>query len=1392
MTEASAPAPKKLSPASRRSRRWARIALIGIAALFLAVVALVAGARYGVQTGYGRASILRLLNGRELGPFGRLRIEGLRGDLLSDFSIARFSVVDRKGVWLQGRDVAVRWRWRELLSRRFHAQQITAANVTVLRRPDVEPRPPQPQKPLPVSIKLDDVRLRLETRPAFSVRPGLYDVQAHADIARTGAAEGRVAALSLLHKGDGLNAVFAYGGGRPTRVNADLVEAQGGALAGALGLPADRRLVAKAVAFGEPGGEARISLDTLSGDLHPLRATGGWGKLGGKLNAVLVLAASRLTQPYAEKLGPELKLAVTARHDRGDLYLVDLAADTRDAQVRASGPLDWRRQRTPGLKLSVVSTAPNKWLKQPQLASFQGTGTLSGDRDRFRWVGDVEARKLVQSGYSLARVTGPATLIRDRAEWRVQARLAGADGSGKGLTLALLGAAPHAQVDASRLGDGRLLIRDLKLDGAGLRLEASGGQGLLDGLSFKGQATLSNLAVARPTARGQVQASWTAGLPKGAKSWDFSFDAHASTFASGFAEADRLLGPAPRLTAKGAYGPGGLQLARAELIGAKAQVGAKGTLSPSQVLAMLIDYRADGPFAAGPVEIAGQVKGTGALTGTLSAPRADLKADFASIDFGRLVVAPAHLDLLLASNNGAFEGRASLAGPSQYGRASASTAFRFAGGGVELRDLVADAGGIKAQGSVALRQGAPSTADLTVAVGPGALLTAGRVSGTVKLREAPGGAIATLALEGSGVAAPELPTKLKTVRLTASGPLSRLPFQVAADSVDPFEWRVSGNGIFARTGDVNQLQLNASGRVRKTDFRTTEAALIRLGPNDRSARIRLNVAGGTAVVDARQAGPELAARATVAGVGLGAVQEDLVGKLNATLALNGRGAHLTGQLDARLQGARTRDAPAALALVANVRAALNDTRLHVEATATNPQGLQSALNLDLPAEASAQPFRIAINRTKPMRGGFSVDGELRPLWDLLAGGDQTVSGRLAARGTIAGTFNNPQVLGQATLAGGKVTDLTTGLNLQNLTVQASFDRGAVDVRQFSGVDGHGGTLSGQGRVALAAGGGSNLALKLNHFQLLDSGLGRATASGAVAITRDAKGLAKLSGDLVVDRADISPTAPTGANIVSIDVVEVHQKAREGEQISRPKPSAGPNLISLDVNIRAPRRIFIRGRGLDLELALDAHVGGSTSRPDLSGTARVVRGSYDFAGKRFDFDESGEVRLASTPEAIRLDLRAVRQDPTLTAVVRVSGTAARPEVSLTSQPVLPQDEILSQVLFGRSAAQLSAAEAAQLASGLASLSGGRGLDLIGGLRQFARLDRLAIGGDQTTGTTISGGKYITDNVYLELTGGGRNGPSAQVEYRVRPNLSIVSSVGTQGDTRLSVRFRKNFK
>jgi translocation and assembly module TamB len=335
----------------------------------------------------------------------------------------------------------------------------------------------------------------------------------------------------------------------------------------------------------------------------------------------------------------------------------------------------------------------------------------------------------------------------------------------------------------------------------------------------------------------------------------------------------------------------------------------------------------------------------------------------------------------------------------------------------------------------------------------------------------------------------------------------------------------------------------------------------------------------------------------------------------------------------------------------------------------------------------------------------------------------------------------------------------------------------------------GGTVNGGGRINLARDGDSSFLLDLKNFRVIDNDQASATATGKVTVDRKSDGKMRLAGALTINEAQIAADPPTPSGVVTMEVVERNKPVDLQASLVAPTRS-GPG-IALDVALKAPRRVFLRGRGLDMEFSLDAHVGGTTSRPVLEGTARVIRGDYDFAGKRFEFDPRGVVYLATTARAIRLDLTATRADASLVAVVRVSGTAAKPTITLTSTPVLPNDEVLSQVLFGVSASQLSPLEAAQLASALSSLAGGGGFDVIGGLRTFAGLDRLALVGGGENAVSVSGGKYLTEDVYLEITGGGREGGAAQVEWRVRPNLSIISRIVGQGDAKLAIRWRRDY-
>ncbi|RYF90362.1 MAG: translocation/assembly module TamB, partial [Caulobacteraceae bacterium] len=667
-----------------------------------------------------------------------------------------------------------------------------------------------------------------------------------------------------------------------------------------------------------------------------------------------------------------------------------------------------------------------------------------------------------------------------------------------------------------------------------------------------------------------------------------------------------------------------------------------------------------------------------------------------------------------------------------------------------------------------------------------------------------GGARATLNLTAKdAVLRDAAGLTLDAATITADGPLDRLPLRIQASGAAPNgAYSVDARGVLTERPQAQgwQLTLDGSGKLGRTQIRTTETALLQFGGPVTEAHLKLAAATGqrgdntgTATIDARIAKGSADIVADITGLPLAAFNQDLAGRADARLTLRGQGETLTGALDATLKNVRARGSGKTLTLDGRVQARLNDRSITIDANASSAQGLTAEASFVLPAVASAAPLRLAIDRRRPAEGTFSAKGEIKPLWDLLMSGDRSLSGQIALNGILGGTLADPRLLGQGQLTGGAFEDGATGLKLRNLSLTAAFADNAIDISQVSANDPKGGKAAGSGRVSLLRQGASSFRLDLTRFQVIDNDIAEATATGQVTINRGAAGNPRVEGSLRIDRAEIAaePLSPSG--VTPMDVIEINKPLTAADRRAQAAEAAQTRgaAIDLAIDLRAPRAIFVRGRGLDVEMSLDANVGGTTAKPLLSGTARVVRGEYDFAGKRFEFDDRGSVTLSTDPSKIRLNLTATREDPSVTAVIHVEGTAAKPEIRLTSSPQLPQDEVLSRVLFGSSAAQLSPFEAAQLASALAALAGGGGFDVIGNIRQLAGLDRLTIGGTELTGVTVAGGKYLTNDVYLELIGGGREGGAVQVEWRVRKNLSIVSRIAGGGESKLSVRWRRDY-
>lgn len=1376
------------APQAKRSRlRLAALIVGGVFAglLALLIVGFVGGRTY-LRSDPGREWVTRFVDGKKLSRYGRINIEGLRGDLFDDFTLGRVTVTDANGVWLEATDIRVDWSFGPLLLRRFHAQDISAGRIRLIRRPVLEPST-EPSKPMPLGVDIDRFSANIELEEGFSQEYGRWRLTGSAAVPRKGSKTAQVDAYSLTRRGDYLRGAATFGdAATDLRLNLRAHEAEGGPIAGALGYSPDQPFSAVAVVNGEIV-DARVT----TGRYTPLIVRGRYGAEGTRISGFIDFSGSELLAPLARRIGPTARFGLAATPDPRDEDRQGvgwrLIADNLNSN--AHGVIRLKDRDAPqGVRLEISTPSLTRLVGTGLAGPAAYAGVFRGDAETWSIDGGVSLLNASVASYRAARISGPLDLAVDKGRLEIETDLRAAGGSTAGVIGALLGSTPRLRGTALRQADGAILLRRVEADGQALTVRGTGGRGLNGGLNFRGQARITDLSRLHRGARGAFGGDIQASTARTGAPWIIGFDGRGARLVTGQAELDRLLGPTPRLQLAGLLRDGRIELNDGRLTGAQGRASTKGLIETDGRLRLALDWAAQGPFAVGSVEIGGAMTGNGAVTGTLAQPRADLTAALDRIDAGALKLVQARLILSFRKGANSSDGRIAVTAGSNYGPARASGDFFLGGPSIRLTDVDLDAGGVTARGAIALSRKTPSSADLTFTARPGAFLASGAADGRIRLTEGGGDDSAILDINARNVRLAGSTYVIRTLNLDGRGALDRLPFTLALDVGGATPVQFNGAGVYAREGQAHSIVLRGGGRVREVAFTTRNPAVIALSGDGRVARLDLNIGGGVLLGELRQDSDAAILQADLTSVELGSITPDLRGRVTGKVSLRGSGGDLSGSANVNLKDIRSIDAPAGLAVGGEFNAVLVNDELRIQANVQDEGAVSAEADVVLPVEASAAPLRLAIARTRPMSGTVSAQGQIQPIWDLFFGGERALAGQVDARATLAGTVNEPRLNGRLNLTQGAFSDSQTGLRLTDVTLASRFDDTTALVETFTAADGGRGRVTGQGRIGLRQGSGSTFQLRLADFQILDNDLAQARASGPLTVVRGEDGNVQLTGQIDIDEGRIEANPPGSNGIVRMDVVEINRPGGDEEEDVE-RTARGPQ-IGLDIQLRSSNgRVRVAGRGLNVEMDVNARIQGTITRPVLSGTAGVVRGDYEFAGKRFVFDDRGVVTLSTDLQRIRLNLSAVREDPALTATIRVTGTAASPEIELTSTPSLPQDEILSQVLFGRSASQLSAFEAAQLAAGVAALAGGGGFDVIGNLRELAGLDRLSFGGEASA-MTVAGGRYITDDVYLEIIGGGEGGAAVNVEWQVRRNLAISSKFGGQGDASLSIRWRRS--
>ncbi|MDP2739508.1 MAG: translocation/assembly module TamB domain-containing protein [Pseudorhodobacter sp.] len=407
---------------------------------------------------------------------------------------------------------------------------------------------------------------------------------------------------------------------------------------------------------------------------------------------------------------------------------------------------------------------------------------------------------------------------------------------------------------------------------------------------------------------------------------------------------------------------------------------------------------------------------------------------------------------------------------------------------------------------------------------------------------------------------------------------------------------------------------------------------------------------------------------------------------------------------------------------------------------------------------------------------------------------RTASGPLRFDLRLNGPFALASLVGRVALAGGRITDPDHAIAATDITATADLAGGQAQITASAGAS-TGGQLRASGAVGLSAPYKGDLTIDLQSVGINDPQLYRTTASGQVTVSGPVGGGALIAGRLVLGTTELRlPSTGLGGAGALPDLRHVNEpadvratRARAGLVDAGRAGRSGPPF-RLDLTIEAPSRVFIRGRGLDAELGGVLTLGGTTAAVVPNGAFNLIRGRLDILGKRLVLSEARLQLEGKFLPFVRI--LASNESDGITTSVLIEGPADAPSVRFVSTPELPEEEVLSRLLFGRDFTSLSVFQAAQLAGAVAILAGRGGEGIISKLRKGFGLDDLDLTTDATGGASIKAGKYLSKNLHTEIIVDQQGQSQINLDLDLSPSITLRGSTSSDS-TGIGIFLEKDY-
>ncbi|OPB32422.1 translocation/assembly module TamB domain-containing protein [Bartonella sp. AR 15-3] len=407
-----------------------------------------------------------------------------------------------------------------------------------------------------------------------------------------------------------------------------------------------------------------------------------------------------------------------------------------------------------------------------------------------------------------------------------------------------------------------------------------------------------------------------------------------------------------------------------------------------------------------------------------------------------------------------------------------------------------------------------------------------------------------------------------------------------------------------------------------------------------------------------------------------------------------------------------------------------------------------------------------------------------------------VAGIVKIDSTISGALSQPQLEGHFSVSNGHFLDTQTNLELNNIRFEAKLNGDHIILENAYASSSYGGSLSASGRISNDL--QTNLVIYLDHAHYNDGSMVFATLTGEMTVTGYFLRDLVIGGDITVEKAEfLIPDNFKNSAFLDLkhkNLIAPIQKTLERANVktyghNQNVSEKSSSVVRLDVKINAHNKFFVRGRGVDAELGGSINLKGPLQAMRPVGELQMIRGRFDILSQRLNFEKGQASFNGNLNPTVYFITNNNNGDIRVNVIVR--GTIDNLDIQFSSQPILPQDEVLARLIFNRSLNELSPFQIVQLTAAAAEFAGASNTSLLNTLRTHIGLDDLDVVVDKKGNTGLRVGRYIHDNIYLGFEAGSNGTTKGTINLDISRHLKAKGAIGSEENRSFGLFYEKDY-